>query len=85
MGKFEWHDGSEYEGGWKNGKQHGKEIYTSVDGTKQKGEWKDRQFQPSQAVDESDMVEIIGALSAADIVAKNVKAAEANGEVIEIL
>jgi hypothetical protein len=84
-GKMMWRNGSEYDGGWKEGKQHGKGIYTSVDGTEHECELKDGKFQTYQAKDESDMVEFIGAMSVEDVVAQNVRAAEANGEVIEIL
>jgi hypothetical protein len=87
VGKMAWRNGNEYEGGWKEGKQHGDGIYTFPDGKEQKGEWKDGTFQVTQEVDESesDLVEIVGVLTVEDVVAQNVKAAEANGEVIEIL
>jgi hypothetical protein len=84
-GKMMWRNGSEYDGGWKEGKQHGKGVYTSTNGTKHECELKDGKFQTYQAKDESDMVEFIGAMSVEDVVAQNVRAAEANGEVIEIL
>ena len=85
IGKMVWHDGSQFDGGWKKGMRHGEGIYTSADGTKKKGVWKDGMLQITQEVDESDTVEIIGSLSREDIVAQNVKTAEAKGEVIEIL
>ena len=78
-----WHNGNMYEGGWKDGKRDGEGMTTSADGTTQRGEWKDGILQSTQELDDS--VEIVGTLTATDIVAQNVKAAEANGEVIEIL
>ena len=38
---FYWSEGRIYEGGWKNGKQHGIGTYTSANNQKRKGEWKD--------------------------------------------
>ena len=65
------------------GGQVGKDVIdlTSPDGTK-KGEWKNGKFQTQEV--EDDVVEIIGQMSACDIVAKNVKEAEEKGDVIEI-
>ncbi len=34
-------DGEKYDGGWKDGKEHGQGEYTSADGQKYDGEWKD--------------------------------------------
>ena len=39
MGKFTWADGSTYQGGWKDGKQHGIGFYTDKSGVKKKGQW----------------------------------------------
>ena len=36
-----WENGSRYVGEWKDGKKHGQGTYTSQDGTKWKGKFKD--------------------------------------------
>lgn len=38
-GIFYWPDGRKYQGGWKNGKQHGIGTYTSASGKTKQGEW----------------------------------------------
>jgi len=38
---FTWENGSSYVGEWKDGKKHGQGTYTSQDGTKGKGKFKD--------------------------------------------
>jgi len=38
---YTWENGSRYVGEWKDGKKHGQGTYTSQDGTKGKGEFKD--------------------------------------------
>lgn len=39
MGTFRWPDGRSYDGEWKDGLQHGRGVYTSVDGQKREGIW----------------------------------------------
>jgi hypothetical protein len=36
---FTYADGNKYEGGWENGKQHGKGVFTFADGNKYEGGW----------------------------------------------
>ena len=38
---FTWPDGRQYDGNWRNGKQHGAGIYHSSRGEIKKGEWAD--------------------------------------------
>ena len=83
-GKMVWRNGSEYDGGWKEGKQHGKGTYTAPDGTK-KGEWKNGKFQTQEVEDVVVEVEITGQFSAIDLVSRNVKEAEENGDVIDLM
>jgi len=41
QGRFFWPDGRKYEGGWRNGKQHGIGTYTSASGKTKQGEWQE--------------------------------------------
>ena len=36
---FSWPDGKKYDGGWLDGKQHGRAIYTNSKGQVKTGEW----------------------------------------------
>lgn len=36
---FTWPDKRKYEGGWKNGKQHGQGCYIAINGDRKEGQW----------------------------------------------
>jgi len=39
MGKYTWPDGKIYDGGWVDGKQHGKARFTNTQGKSKTGMW----------------------------------------------
>merc|ERR1719362_1584152 len=41
IGKWVWSNGNAYEGGWSNGKMHGRGVYTFSDGAPYEGGFKD--------------------------------------------
>jgi len=85
MGTFKGKDAMLFEGEYKGGIPQGRGLRKLADGSVQEFDWKDGKWHACQSANEdSDLVEIVAALSVEDIVAQKVKSAEAKGEVIEI-
>ena len=85
MGTFKGKDGMLFEGEYKDGIPQGRGLRKRADGSVEEFEWKGGKWNSCQSTNEdSDLVEIVSALSIEDVVAKKVQEAEAKGEVIEI-